>query len=123
MRWGTHRAGCRRAPALTVDEIKRVVLHMNALAKRKEDWGQLGPEMRALANDKQRAFVENYLLETYTNGHKNNYGAQVNAARMAGFGGEKATPHQHRKDRLAADARRANRGGDYCRRAENTCAR
>ena len=64
---------------------------MNALAKR-EDWGQLGPEMRALANDKQRAFVENYLLQSYTNRHKNNHGAQANAARMAGYGGQKATP-------------------------------
>jgi hypothetical protein len=53
---------------------------MNALAKR-DDWGQLGPEMRALANDKQRAFVENYLLETYTNHRQDNYGAQANAAR------------------------------------------
>lgn len=64
---------------------------MNALAKR-EDWGQLGPEMRALANDKQRAFVENYLLQSYTNANKNNHGAQAEAARKAGFGGEKATP-------------------------------
>jgi hypothetical protein len=64
---------------------------LNVLAKR-EDWGQLGAEMRALANDKQRAFVENYLLETYSNKNKDNYGAQATAARLAGFGGEKATP-------------------------------
>jgi hypothetical protein len=56
------------------------------LARRKEDWGQLGPAMRALPNNRWRAFVEFYLLE------KPGYGAQVNAARRAGFGTAKTTP-------------------------------
>ena len=57
---------------------------MNALAKR-QDWGQLGPEMRALPNDKQRAFVENYLLQTYTNRNAKTRRPGA-AARMAGYG-------------------------------------
>lgn len=59
---------------------------------RKPDWGELGPAMRALPNDRWRAFVEFYLLETYTNRHKNNYGPQAVAARKAGFGSPKSTP-------------------------------
>jgi hypothetical protein len=47
---------------------------------RKDDWGQLGPAMKALPNAKWRAFVEFYLLE------KPGYGTQTNAARRAGFG-------------------------------------
>jgi phage terminase small subunit len=53
---------------------------------RNEDWGQLGPAMRALPNNKHRAFVEFYLLE------KPGHGAQTNAARRAGFGHAKTTP-------------------------------
>jgi len=64
---------------------------LNAIA-RKEDLGQLGAEMKALPNDRHRAFVDNYLLETYTNGNKSNFGAQAAAYRKAGFGAEKATP-------------------------------
>ena len=45
-----------------------------------EDGGQLGPAMRALPNDRWRAFVEFYLLE------KPGRGAQTAAARRAGFG-------------------------------------
>jgi hypothetical protein len=45
-----------------------------------EDWGQLGPCMRALPNNKWRAFVEFYLLE------EPGYGSQAAAARKAGFG-------------------------------------
>ena len=56
------------------------------------DEGELGPAMRALPNDRWRAFVEFYLLETFRNGHKNNYGAQARAARQAGFGSAKSTP-------------------------------
>ena len=52
---------------------------MNALAK-SDDWGQLGPAMRALPNNKWRAFVEFFLLE------KPGRGAQTRAARRAGFG-------------------------------------
>jgi len=48
--------------------------------------------MRALPNDKWRAFVEFYLLETARNTHKNNYGAQARAYRLAGFGSPKTKP-------------------------------
>src|SRR5262245_19027181 len=58
---------------------------MTSIARR-DDWGQLGPAMRSLPNEKWRAFVEFYLLE------KPGYGAQVNAARRAGFGKPKSTP-------------------------------
>jgi hypothetical protein len=63
---------------------------MTAVRKRKslvaEDWGQLGPAMRALPSNKWRAFVEFYLLE------EPGYGAQASAARLAGFGKPKTTP-------------------------------
>jgi len=65
-----------------------------AIVPHDKNWGegQLGPAMRALPNDRWRAFVEFYLLETYTNGRKNNYGAQAEAARKAGFGTPKTKP-------------------------------
>jgi phage terminase small subunit len=59
---------------------------MNAIAPR-EDWGTLGPAMKALPNDRQRAFVEYYVLST-----KPGYGAQVTAARRAGYGTPNSTP-------------------------------
>jgi hypothetical protein len=46
----------------------------------KNDWPRLGPAMQSLPNNKWRNFVEFYVLE------KPGYGAQVNAARRAGFG-------------------------------------
>jgi hypothetical protein len=46
---------------------------------RREDWGEYGPAMRALPNDRWRAFVEFLLLEPPTRG------AQTRAARRAGF--------------------------------------
>jgi hypothetical protein len=60
--------------------------------KQEDSWGELGPALKALPNDRWRAFVEFYLLETYTNGHKGNYGSLARAARKAGFGGPKTTP-------------------------------
>jgi len=57
-----------------------------ALAHRKADWGELGPAMRALSNNRHRAFVEFLLLEPP--GH----GAQTRAARRAGFGNARTTP-------------------------------
>jgi hypothetical protein len=62
------------------------------MTARAPDYGQLGPAMKALPNDRWRAFVEFYLLETYRNSHKNNYGPQAAAARKAGFGGPKTPP-------------------------------
>jgi hypothetical protein len=60
---------------------------MMTRAKRKAvDWGQLGPAMRALPNNRWRAFVEFYLLE------KPGHGAQTAAARRAGFGTARTTP-------------------------------
>jgi hypothetical protein len=88
-----------------------------SIARRKEDWGQLGPAMRALPNDRYRAFIEFYLLE------KPGYGAQTNAARRAGFGNLKTTPlnmariasRLMRDDRIIAaiaeEARKLLRGG------------
>src|SRR5262245_43425471 len=59
---------------------------MTVPANRKQDWGEMGQAMKALPNDRWRAFVNFYLLETAKNGAKNNYGAQAMAARKAGFG-------------------------------------
>jgi hypothetical protein len=59
---------------------------IGAVAQQKDDWGALGPAMRALPNNRYRAFVEFYLLE------KPGYGAQANAARRAGFGHAKSKP-------------------------------
>jgi hypothetical protein len=64
---------------------------MNAITPR-EKLGELGPAMKALPNDRWRAFVEFYVLGTITNSRKNNFGAQAEAARKAGFGGPKTTP-------------------------------
>ena len=71
------------------------------LARRKEDWGQLGPAMRALPNNRWRAYVEYYLLE------KPGHGAQTAAARKAGFGTPKTTPLNMARiaSRLARDER------------------
>src|SRR5262249_25172563 len=51
---------------------------MNALTHDRT-WGELGPAMKALPNDRYRAFVEFYLLE------KPGRGAQTAADRRAGF--------------------------------------
>jgi hypothetical protein len=59
---------------------------------RRGDWGELGPAMRALPNERWRAFAEFYVLDTYTNSHKNNYGPQASAARKAGFGTSRTKP-------------------------------
>jgi hypothetical protein len=54
-------------------------------SRRKPDWGKLGDAMRALPNDRWRAFVYHYV--TGRPGH----GAITAAARAAGFG-RKSTP-------------------------------
>jgi phage terminase small subunit len=59
---------------------------IGAAAQQREDWGALGPAMRALPNNRYRAFVDAYLLE------KPGHGAQTNAARRAGFGHAKTKP-------------------------------
>jgi len=46
-----------------------------------------GPAMLALANNRHRLFVEIYLHLTFSNANRNNFGAQAQAARRAGFGG------------------------------------
>jgi hypothetical protein len=83
----------------------------------KADWGQLGPAMRALPNNRYRAFVELYLLE------KPGHGAQTNAAQRAGFGTGRTSPLNmariasrlmRRDDIVAAiaeEARKIVRGG------------
>jgi hypothetical protein len=87
------------------------------LARRKEDWGQLGPCMRALPNNRWRAYVEYYLLE------KPGHGSQTAAARRAGSGTPKTTPlnmariasRLMRDERMVAavaeEARKIVRGG------------
>jgi hypothetical protein len=62
------------------------------LPARKEDFGEPGPAMRALPNNRWRAFVEFYVLGSFTNSRKNNHGAQAEAVRKAGFGGPKTKP-------------------------------
>jgi hypothetical protein len=57
-----------------------------ALPVRKQEWGQLGPAMRALPSDRWRDFVFYYLTG------EPGYGAQANAARKAGFGKPNSTP-------------------------------
>ena len=52
---------------------------MNGAARRRDDWGQLGPAMRALPNNNWREFVYQLVMQP------NGYGALANAAR-AGFG-------------------------------------
>jgi hypothetical protein len=51
-----------------------------------EDWGQLGPCMRAPPSNRWRAFVEFYLLE------EPGHGSQAAAARKAGFGRSDSKP-------------------------------
>jgi hypothetical protein len=53
---------------------------MTAAKKQEPTWGELGPAMRALPNDKWRAFV--FALVSDTKGH----GAATRAALAAGFG-------------------------------------
>jgi hypothetical protein len=56
-----------------------------ARKRRDEIWGELGPAMRALPNDRWRAFVEHIVLAPP------GYGAQANAYRRAGFGHARTT--------------------------------
>jgi phage terminase small subunit len=74
---------------------------MKALARRKDDWPQLGQAMNALPNNKWRNFVEFYILEGP--GH----GSQTNAARRAGFGKPTTKPLYMARiaSRLMADPR------------------
>jgi hypothetical protein len=83
----------------------------------KADWGELGPAMRALPNNRWRAFVEFLLLEPPT------VGAQTRACRRAGFGHARTKPitmakiasRLMRDDRVVAaiaeEARKLLRGG------------
>jgi predicted DNA-binding WGR domain protein len=48
-------------------------------AEQKEDWGELGPAMRALPNDRWRNMVRFYVADT-------KHGALTRAARKAGWG-------------------------------------
>jgi len=76
-------------------------MNTRAVTRRKEDWGQLGPAMRALPNNRWKAFVEFLLLEPPT------HGAQTRAARRAGFGTAKTKPLYMARiaSRLMADDR------------------
>jgi hypothetical protein len=74
---------------------------MAIAARRQEAFGELGPCMRALPNNKWRAFVDFLILENP--GH----GAQTNAARRAGFGHARTSPLNMAKiaSRLMRDER------------------
>jgi hypothetical protein len=83
---------------------------------KREDWGQLGPAMRALPNDQWRAFCHE--LVTGKPGH----GRYARAARAAGFGKESTTTnvakiawrmaHDERMiSALAEESRKYLRGG------------
>ena len=61
------------------------------MMRQRDDYGQLGPAMKALPNDRWRAFVEFYIAQTFTNKNRENYGAQAAAARQAGFGKPNST--------------------------------
>ena len=86
-------------------------------ARRKEALGEYGPAMKALPNDKWRAFVEFYLLENPGRG------AQTNAARRAGFGSPRSKPidmahiawrlmrDERMQAAIAEEARKLLRGG------------
>lgn len=66
----------------------------------REDWGQLGPAMRALPNDRWRDFVYHYVS------HPPGHGAQARAARLAGFAkGSKPIVVAKIAHRLAHDPR------------------
>jgi hypothetical protein len=87
------------------------------LPAKAENWGEMGPAMRALPHARWRAFVEFLLLEPP--GH----GAQTAAARRAGFGHARTKPitmakiasRLMRDDRVVAaiaeEARKLLRGG------------
>lgn len=83
--------------------------------RRREDLGQPGPAMRALPNDRWRLFVETFLWETFTNGNKNNFGAQAAAARKAGIRHAQEQADHAGAYRMAIAERRPNgrrdRGG------------
>jgi hypothetical protein len=65
------------------------------------DWGELGPCMRALPNDRWRSFVEHLVLSA------GEHGAQAAAARKAGFGTARSRPLTIARiaSRLARDER------------------
>jgi hypothetical protein len=65
--------------------------HALASNKREDSWGELGPAVRALQNDRQRAFLQFYLWETFNNKRPKNYGAIAAAARKAGYGNPNTT--------------------------------
>ena len=54
-------------------------------AEHKEDWGELGPAMRALPNERWRNFVRYYVADT-------KHGAITRAARKAGWGRPNTKP-------------------------------
>jgi hypothetical protein len=60
-----------------------------------ETWGELGPAMRALPNDRWRAFVMAYVTG------KPGLGAITRAAKLAGFGGKGGTSEHLRKQAWA----------------------
>jgi phage terminase small subunit len=65
------------------------------------DWGELGPCMRALPNDRWRSFVEHLVMSA------GEHGAQAAAARKAGFGTARSRPLTIARiaSRLARDER------------------
>jgi hypothetical protein len=70
--------------------MSRAATKRKTVPAKREDWGQLSPEMRALPNDSWRTFVHE--LVTGPPGH----GRLVRAARIAGFGKD-STPENAAK--------------------------
>jgi phage terminase small subunit len=72
-----------------------------ARRKARLDWGELGPCMRALPNDRWRSFVEHLVMSA------GEHGAQAAAARKAGFGTARSRPLTIARiaSRLARDER------------------
>jgi hypothetical protein len=66
-----------------------------------QTWGEYGPAMKALANDRWRSFVEHLVLSA------GEHGAQAAAARKAGFGTARSRPLTIARiaSRLARDER------------------
>jgi hypothetical protein len=91
---------------------------MVAPARRKQDWGELGPAMKALPNARWRSFVTFYILENP--GH----GAQTNAARRAGFGHARTSPLNMAKiaNRLMSDERIQAAIAEEARKVLRGCA-
>jgi hypothetical protein len=94
---------------LTASAPKRAA--SRRLPAKREDWGQLGPAMRALPNDQWRTFC--HVLVTGKPGH----GRYARAARAAGFGKDSTTTNLAKIAwRMAHDDRMIAAIAEECRK-------